>query len=334
MLLGGIFFLIPGFLIVVFLRQKMVEKKRTMEHQKALRESLSQEVLGQKHALEKDVADLNRDLTKTLKMYEAARDICVALEEDQLFLKFKDDLKGLVNFQDCFIFDSDGFDPRSYAADLIFPLLVQEQCLGYLVIKGIERADYPYLEILANHLALGLKRARLYKKIQELAITDSLTGVYTRRYAIERLREEYDRSAAYQLNLSFMMIDVDYFKVCNDKFGHLVGDNVLVEVAGRIRDNIREVDMLARFGGEEFIVFAPNTSKESAYAVAERIRQAIAASPIRAYDEKVSVTVSMGVASYPQDARKPFDLIIRADEALYRAKNSGRNKVCFLGDLK
>ena len=205
--------------------------------------------------------------------------------------------------------------------------------MGYLVIRGISLSEQPYLGILAAQFALGLKRARLYKMIQELAITDSVTGLFTRRYAMERLNEEFLRTQAHHLPLSILMIDADNFKECNDKFGHLVGDMVLNEIGRRIREIVREVDMVARFGGEEFLVFAPNTSKESAYLFAERIRRSIEGSFIRAYDEKVHLTVSVGLATYPQDTVHCQDLIEKSDQALYQAKKSGKNKVCIFGSL-
>src|SRR5512135_4247 len=138
------------------------------------------------------------------------------------------------------------------------------------------KGDEAYRRVMTQPFELGLSRARLYRMVQELAMTDSLTGVVTRRYAIERLKEECQRSLAHGFPLSFLMIDVDDFKLCNDTYGHLVGDIILSEIAHRIKEAVREVDLLARFGGEEFMVLAPNTSKEGATAIAERIRQQVA----------------------------------------------------------
>ena len=286
---------------------------------------------SKKESMEAELSSQNCVLVKTVKMYEAARDICTSLEEGKLFSRFKDDLKKLMDYEDCQLFPLEAFDPSYQKGNAVFSLVVQEECLGYLVIKGVSATEQPYLNILASRFALGLKRARLYKIIQELAITDGVTGLYTRRYAMERFKEEFLRSQTHRLSLTLLMIDADNFKECNDKFGHLVGDTVLYEIGNRIKESIREVDMAARFGGEEFMVFAPSTSKESAFQFAERIRTSIEGSSIRAYDENVHLTVSIGLASYPADAVTCEDLIGKSDWALYEAKRQGKNKVCVFG---
>jgi diguanylate cyclase (GGDEF)-like protein len=327
MFLGVLSFLVLGCANICLLFYRISRKKKALAEQVAQKAFILKGTLNDKKKLELEVSELNQTLAKTLNMYEAARDICVSLEEEELLTSFKTNLKNFIHFSSCLIFGPADFDQKLYQRDLVFPLLVKEECLGYLIVQGAAAVDNEYAGILINHLALGIKRARLYKNIQELAITDGLTGLYTRRYALGRLEEEYRRSEAYGLNLSFLMIDVDNFKECNDRFGHLVGDNVLIELAACIRENIREVDMPARFGGEEFMVVAPNTSQESAFAIAQRIRQSISAVPIRAYDEKVPVTVSIGVASFPSGAKKPDLLIAAADKALYTAKRAGRDRV-------
>lgn len=284
--------------------------------------------------LESNVNALNRELSFTAKVYGMARDICMSLDETKLFENFKKDLKDLVVFRECRLVSALDVAKEQVSADkVIFPLKAQDADLGVLVAEGVESAKIPFLSMLASQFALSLRRARLYHFIQEMAITDSLTGLYTRRYAYERLKEEYVRSKSQGLALSFLMIDVDDFKRCNDNFGHLAGDAVLCEVAERIKGGIREVDMAARFGGEEFMVFAPAASRESAVLIAERIRSNIAASPIRAYDETLMITVSIGLATYPGDASSTEDLAGRADLALYQAKKAGKNKVCSFESL-
>ena len=123
------------------------------------------------------------------------------------------------------------------------------------------------------------------------------------------------------------MIDIDNFKSFNDTYGHLVGDVILKTVADVVRSNCREIDLIGRFGGEEFTVVLPMTSKDGALFAAERIRKSIESTHVRAFDETLSVTVSIGVASFPQDAQANQELIDKADWALYRSKRTGKNKV-------
>jgi len=325
---GIVLFLFCASLVLAIFKDLLKQRRRRLISENAkIREVLSL-LKSQKKDAEVELSRANSSLTKTVKIYEAARDICASLEEGALFTRFKEDLKKMMDYEDCRLLPREAFDATLAQGAAVFPLVVQDTCLGYLVISGISLDEQPYLGILAAQFALGLKRARLYKIIQELAITDSVTGLFTRRYAMDRLSEEFLRSQEHRLPLSILMIDADNFKECNDKFGHLVGDMVLNEIGRRIKENVREVDMVSRFGGEEFLVFAPNTSKESATLFAERIRKSIEGSFIRAYDEKVHLTVSVGVASYPEDTAHCQDLIGKSDQALYRAKKSGKNKVC------
>ena len=127
------------------------------------------------------------------------------------------------------------------------------------------------------------------------------------------------------------MLDIDHFKQCNDRFGHLSGDVVLKEVAAAIRACVREIDLVARYGGEEFAVLLPDTGKFGARGVAERIRATIAAQKIIAYEESLKVQISIGLTSFPEHANGLQALIDKADQALYRAKQQGRNRVCVYG---
>ncbi|MBU2258515.1 MAG: GGDEF domain-containing protein, partial [Candidatus Omnitrophica bacterium] len=147
----------------------------------------------------------------------------------------------------------------------------------------------------------------------------------------ERFVEEINRSRKFDYSLAFLMIDIDYFKDLNDRYGHLVGDVILKEVSRIIKDNIRQIDILGRYGGEEFCLALPETEKEEARFAAERIREAIEDALIRAYDEDLRITLSVGIAVFPGDAQDTDALIDRADQALYKAKQSGRNKVCIHG---
>jgi two-component system, cell cycle response regulator len=173
-----------------------------------------------------------------------------------------------------------------------------------------------------------LMRSRLEESV-EMALMDPLTGVHNRRYMESHLRTLFDEAAAWGKPLSVLMLDIDYFKAVNDSHGHDVGDAVLREFAGRLRRNIRGIDLACRLGGEEFVVVMPDTDLSKSYLVGERLRQCIAAAPFYAGEEVglLSVTASVGVAclEFPDDT--PQIILKRADQALYCAKRDGRNRV-------
>lgn len=173
-----------------------------------------------------------------------------------------------------------------------------------------------------------------YKRALRSAITDKLTGIYNYGYFKQCLQDEIKRARRLETPLSLLMIDVDDFKNINDTFGHLQGDEILKSVGMLIRDNVREIDLAARYGGEEFSVILLDTAADEAVKVAERIRKAIfkkAFSGLKpAFEMKISV--SIGVASSPTDARTMERLIERADKALYVAKRSGKNRTCMYGE--
>ena len=207
------------------------------------------------------------------------------------------------------------------------PLVSEEKISGILYIENIPKVYFENFLILAGQFAIQLQKVILYKKVQEMAITDSLTEVSTRRYFLERFREEIRRSMHRKSNMSFLMIDLDYFKEKNDKFGHLVGDVVLKEIAGVLKSTLREIDIIGRYGGEEFTVVLTGITKEGALLAAERIRSSVEHSVFKAYDEKVSITISIGISTFPEDGVDEHTLIESADKALYRAKEKGRNRV-------
>ena len=210
---------------------------------------------------------------------------------------------------------------------IALPLFSEGAPLGILAILGVEAEHAESFSILAEQLALELKKISLYEKIQELAITDGLTGIYVRRHFIERLNEEVARSKRHKLKLSLLMIDLDHFKQCNDTYGHLVGDIVLKEISKIMKEYVRQVDLIGRYGGEEFVIALPDTDKNSAVNVADRIRMSVEKHKFRAYDETISMTISIGVATFPETGEDVAMLIDRADQALYKAKEAGRNKV-------
>ena len=163
--------------------------------------------------------------------------------------------------------------------------------------------------------------------LHRLSVTDGLTQVFNHRYFQSRLKEEFRRAQRYEENLALMLVDLDHFKNVNDRFGHQAGDLVLREVALAIKANIRDTDVVARYGGEEFVVLLPKTQRPGALTVAERVWSGVAsvkAGPQRTHP----VTLSIGVSSYPgEDVDTPESLLQTADEALYTAKRTGRNRI-------
>jgi diguanylate cyclase (GGDEF)-like protein len=210
---------------------------------------------------------------------------------------------------------------------IAIPLISEEKISGILYIENISRVYFENFLILAGQFAIQLQKVILYKKVQEMAITDSLTEVSTRRYFLERFREEIRRSMRRKSTMSFLMIDLDYFKEKNDKFGHLVGDVILKEIALVLKSTLREIDIIGRYGGEEFAVVLAGIAREGALLAAERIRSSVEHSVFKAYDEKVSVTISIGISAFPEDGVDEHTLIESADKALYRAKEKGRNRI-------
>jgi diguanylate cyclase len=181
-----------------------------------------------------------------------------------------------------------------------------------------------------RHLVITVQdvteRAISQHRLRELNIRDQLTGIYNRRYLDNRLAEECKRHLRYDHPLSVIMLDIDFFKSVNDEHGHEAGDRVLAEVAGRLVGTTRKTDCVVRYGGEEFCCILPETPLESAEMLAERFRARIAQAPIAAGDAELQITVSLGVAEL-QHGDTPNTLLKRADEGLYEAKQSGRNRV-------
>jgi diguanylate cyclase (GGDEF)-like protein len=211
---------------------------------------------------------------------------------------------------------------------IAIPFLSEKKIVGILTIENLPKADMERLAILSTQFALEIKKVLLYEMVEQMAITDSLTGLYVRRHFYDRLNEELKRSRRYKLKFAFLMLDIDDFKRCNDTYGHMVGDVILKEMARVIKENVREIDIVARYGGEEISLVLPDTAEESARMVAERLRKKIEEHVFRAYDEKLKLTVSVGVSIYPKDAPEAKALIEKADAALYAAKKSGKNVVC------
>jgi GGDEF domain-containing protein len=159
-----------------------------------------------------------------------------------------------------------------YEDFIAIPLTSQNEIIGVLSVEGLNDEALEKFLIVSRQFSLEIEKVRLYETVQQLAITDGLTGVFVRRYFLDMLKEELERSLRHHFRLSFLMIDMDHFKECNDRSGHLVGDVILKDVARMMKKNIREIDIIGRYGGEEFALLLPETDKNSAAIAAERLR--------------------------------------------------------------
>ncbi|MDI7252765.1 MAG: diguanylate cyclase [Actinomycetota bacterium] len=196
--------------------------------------------------------------------------------------------------------------------------------------RGFDEEDAALAKAIGEQIGVAVERARLFEEVSQLAITDELTGLYNIRHLKRVLGEEVKRSLRYGRAFSFIMLDIDYFKVYNDQHGHLRGDEVLRIMAGLLQQNVREVDTVFRYGGEEFSVIIPEVAKQEALNIAERIRRVVQdyVFPFEEFQPGGNLTVSMGISGFPEDAEGTEELIDRADRALYRAKLTGRNRIC------
>ncbi|BFU44916.1 diguanylate cyclase [Krasilnikovia sp. MM14-A1004] len=200
-------------------------------------------------------------------------------------------------------------------------------------LRDLANSDLVVVTSSAVLFLLVLSRmAVLIAAQRRIAITDGLTGLYTRRFLSETLRVESERAARHGSSFALLLIDVDHFKTVNDTYGHPAGDRVLVEVARRLRDTCRGTDVVARFGGEEFAVLVTSTVPDGLDSLAERLRDRIGREPF-AVDSRttVGVTVSVGAAALPPHAVSPDQVVKAADDALYAAKRTGRNRVVIGG---
>ncbi|HVN97676.1 MAG TPA: diguanylate cyclase [Syntrophorhabdaceae bacterium] len=183
-------------------------------------------------------------------------------------------------------------------------------------------------ERFCSHIALTLEKIRLFREIRVLSVRDGLTGVFNHAYAMGKLESEIDRAKRYSGSFSMILLDVDNFKQINDSYGHLAGDHVLKRISQLIAKNLRTIDVVGRYGGEEFIVILPETDVEKALVAGERLRKAIEAETFSSSGSDVRLTVSLGIAAY-EDGKSAHELIKTADDNLYKAKAGGKNRICY-----
>jgi len=228
--------------------------------------------------------------------------------------------------------ETDSLPGLSTTACLAAPLKVRDTTLGVLIaVNRLDESPFDarhlrVLSLLANHTAIAIENGKLFRRAEQLAVTDDLTQVYNFRFLKMALRREVKRAARFGQAFSLMMLDVDNLKAYNDRNGHLRGSEVLKLIAQVLVREARAIDLVAKFGGDEFVIILPQTPREGACVLAERINQAVELKAFPLVDAGV-ITISVGVASFPENGSTAGELLEAADMALYAAKQSGKNQV-------
>jgi len=221
---------------------------------------------------------------------------------------------------------------EEYKSLMVTPIIYESRVVGTLHVDSREADtfttdDLRILSIIGGIASAALSNAFLYQKTEQLAIKDSLTGLFVHRYFKERLKEEYKRALLTNAPLTLLMTDIDDFKSYNDRYGHAAGDLILKRIGELLFASVKDAGIVARYGGEEFAVLLPKTEKEEGMRIAECIRESIAQEKFELRGVNTSITLSIGVANIPVDSLDSEELIRIADTYLYSAKKKGKNKV-------
>lgn len=220
---------------------------------------------------------------------------------------------------------------------ICMPILIEEEVAGIIFMfktdpasRLYDRGDMQLVTAVGYQAALAIQRARLLEKAEVLekwAVTDSLTGLYNRRHTLNLAELEYQRAQSLERPLTILMLDIDRFKEVNDTWGHSVGDQVLKEVTGRLKAQLRSIDTFGRYGGDEFVVLLVDTGLEGAKLIAERLRLAVGDTPVNTDQGAIQVSISIGVTALAEDSLNLAALLDQADKAMYAAKTGGKNRV-------
>ena len=216
------------------------------------------------------------------------------------------------------------------------PVRTGGKMLGIIQLISVDMQIYirneVLLQTLADYAAIAIENARAVQRIQELSITDDCTGLYNARHLFPVLSEEIHRSQRFGYEFSLLFLDLDHFKDINDQHGHLVGSKLLGQVGQTLRNNLRLVDSAFRYGGDEFVILLPQTSKEAALLVARRLTAVFHAYAwLVGATPDISLRASIGIAAYPADATTPQTMVQRADEMMYQVKQAGRDNIAVAG---
>ncbi|MGI9102651.1 MAG: sensor domain-containing diguanylate cyclase [Terriglobales bacterium] len=216
---------------------------------------------------------------------------------------------------------------------ICIPLKSKQRVLAVIQLINVAISSFSdnemfFLRAICDYAAIAIDNARSVERIQELTITDDCTGLYNARHLYKTLESEVYRSARFGYEFTVLFIDLDHFKQVNDTHGHLVGSKLLAEIGYTIKSHLRLIDYAFRYGGDEFVVLLPQTSKDSGLIVARRLLQSFRTS-VLLKDEGLNLNVraSVGVASYPEDAKSAHEIIRQADEMMYEVKNSTRDGI-------
>jgi diguanylate cyclase (GGDEF)-like protein len=228
--------------------------------------------------------------------------------------------------------ESGGPEEHALGGFAALPVVTGARLVGLLALGGkalakVSPETATFLGQVANQSYIVMENSRLFERVRNLSIRDGLTGLYNHRHIMELVQAEFDRVDRYQDPLSLLMIDIDLFKKVNDEHGHPAGDAVLSEIATVIQGGLRTVDVVGRYGGEEFVVLLPHTPHDEAMQTAERVRTEVGKHVFNALGATLQVTISVGAATTPASGVDTAAHLVReADKALYRAKTAGRNR--------
>ncbi len=298
------------------------------------------DLMGEFYELEKTVKGLKSEIARLDKLYEISTDLEKIKQPDQLARVSLEAFSLRLGCEEAAFFRKEEdyllVASRNVPAEKIsvwksvasgarrkgfsrLPLKVGRE-LGAVVLKhpsgGIDSSG---ASVIASQVALGYEKTLLYERVEKLSRVDGLTKLYLRRYFMERLKEELSRAERYNYRVAFAIFDIDDFKKYNDTYGHQMGDKILEKVGRIVKESLEKSDFAGRYGGEEFCIFMPLSHTENARARIESMREKI--------ERDTKVTVSVGISYFPSDATTLKDLIDTADEALYRAKSAGKNRV-------
>ncbi|MCK8823740.1 sensor domain-containing diguanylate cyclase [Fuchsiella alkaliacetigena] len=224
---------------------------------------------------------------------------------------------------------------RDMKSIISLPLKVREDVIGIVtaintfMVNSFNDEDKRFLITLSNQVAIAIENARMYNQMEEMAIRDGLTQLYNHSYFQEALSDEIERAIRYEQQLSLLLLDIDNFKNFNDNYGHQLGDQALKKLANNLKSITRGIDIVARYGGEEFAIILPETGLAGAKKLGERINKSVREMVIQKEDAKLQITISVGAATHEEDLTQE-ELINRADRALYKAKEEGKDRTCVI----
>ncbi len=260
---------------------------------------------------------------------------CFNLKSEDIIRDLNDFVMGVVEIED----DQPVLDdPSEISVIFQMPLVIRDKIIGVMLFidhnsVNLSQEELTVIGLLSDQFTVVFENCLLMDEVKQIAITDGLTGIYSRRYFLERLQEEFHRAKRFSIPLSLLMIDLDHFKEINDQYGHQAGDYVLEAITSIFQENIRGIDLVGRYGGEEFVMLFPHTKEDGAITVTKRIKKQIAKTIFNFNGENITVTASFGMAVYPNPRINSIDDFIKiADRVLYSAKENGRNRICINSD--